>query len=90
MAMSVYDDLCTFALAHRPCGEIRVQVDPGVGRRYRALLMCSCGALLRRAVTQEDAREDLASAEGRMRHTTRRYRPGYGSAGSAPGRSMTA
>jgi hypothetical protein len=57
--MNVYDELCAFALAHRPCGEIRAQVDPAAGWRYRVVLRCSCGSELRRAVTRDDAHEDL-------------------------------
>ena len=74
--MNVYDELCGFALAHRPCGETHAQVDPAAGCRYRVLLTCSCGAELRRSVTQEDAHEDLAAAVGtRTPRAARRRSP---------------
>jgi hypothetical protein len=88
--MSVYDDLCTFALAHGSCGETLVQVDPGAPRRYRVLLTCSCGAQLKRSVTQDDARADLGSAAGQLAQGPRRGRAGYGSPGSTPRRWLTA
>ena len=58
--MNVYDELCDFALRHRSCGQIEVQVEPATQWRYRVLLSCSCGNELRRSVTQEDASADLA------------------------------
>jgi hypothetical protein len=59
--MSVYDELCGFALDHRSCGETRAHLvsGPDPDGRYRVRLTCSCGRELRRSVTRADAREDL-------------------------------
>jgi hypothetical protein len=74
--VNVYDELCAFALDHRPCGETRAQVAPAAGRRYRVLLTCRCGAELSRSVTQEDADRDLAPAiRTRTSRAARRRRP---------------
>ena len=88
--MNVYDELCTFALVHRPCGGIHAQVDPAAGSSYRVLLRCSCGTALRRSVTQEDAHEDLAAVETGAPRAARRPRPRYGRVGSAGRRPVTA
>jgi len=57
--MSVYDELCGFALAHRSCGQTQAHLDPATDWRYRVRLTCTCGTELRRSVTRKDAREDL-------------------------------
>jgi len=85
--MSVYDELCGFALVHRSCGEIQARVDPATERRYSVLLTCGCGTELRRSVTQEDASEDLLRSaqlvsESRTPRATRRRSTRYGVAPS--------
>ncbi len=85
--MSVYDELCGFALVHRPCGEIQARVDPATEWRYSVLLTCICGTELRRSVTQEDASEDLLHSaqlvfESRTPRATRRRSTRYGVAAS--------
>ena len=85
--MNVYDELCEFALLHRSCGKIQARVDPATQWRYRVLLTCTCGAALRRSVTQEDASADLLPSTpprfaGRTSRPTRRRGPRYGVAPS--------
>jgi hypothetical protein len=61
--MSVYDELCRFALVHRSCGKIQARVGPATESRYSVMLACSCGTELRRSVTHADADQDLLCSE---------------------------
>lgn len=86
--MSVYDELCSFVLAHRSCGETRAHLATVTDWRYRVRLTCSCGRELKRSVTRADARQDLLYAassvvESWAPRTARRRLPRDGSAGSA-------
>lgn len=93
--MSVYDELCGFALAHRSCGQTQAHLDPATDWRYRVRLTCSCGTELSRSVTRKDAREDLLHSaslvlESWTPRAARRRRIRHDSAGSTAHRSSAA
>lgn len=84
--MSVYDELCGFALAHRSCGQTQAHLDPATDWRYHVRLTCSCGTELRRSVTRKDAHEGLLHTPGAVRRRQTRH----GRVGSTAHRSSAA
>ena len=58
--MGVYAEVRDFVLAHRPCAGPRyAHAEPPTVSGYRLIVVCGCGAELKRWVTLDAADEDL-------------------------------